>query len=255
MRWSALTLGLALFASGCASTHAPGCTANHSGLLSDDYDECWQAASACLDVVTLPVTSKSDRLDFARQARAHADRAIELDSERVEGHFFRAVSIGQILDNQTWPNLSMIGELEESGIRARELDPSFECSGPLLLLALLYNEAPAWPIGPEPAGEVEVIEALFRGAIGRSPHCTENHVAYAEFLAAQDREPEALAMARRAKSLLVPDECLLDYEREGLRRRVLALLAALDRVSLSPPAAQPKVDVALPASQPKVDKG
>ncbi len=126
-------------------------------------------------------------------------------------------------------------------MRARELDPSFARSGPLLLLALLYHKAPAWPIGPELAGEEDVIEALFTEAIGLSPHCTENCVAFAEFLKDVDREREALAFAQRARALLKTDECLKPFEREDLRRRVAAVLAEEHALRRAKPSSLPHV--------------
>mgnify|MGYP005646139763 CR=1 FL=1 len=190
----------------------------------DDFDLRWQLAEACIELVEHPLTASADRLIFSEQALSHSDRAIALMPERVEGHFFRAVSTGHILDNQFLPDLSMIGDLESSGVRARELDPSFECAGPLLLLALLYQKAPAWPIGPELAGEEEEIEALFREAIRITPRCVENHIAYAEFLQEEDRLAEAEESAHRAEALLATAE-LLPYKRDEFTQRVRELLA------------------------------
>ncbi|RMG10810.1 MAG: hypothetical protein D6731_16785 [Planctomycetota bacterium] len=184
-------------------------------------------ASACLDVVDDPRVSEAQKLRYARRALEHADAAIRLEPERVEGHYYRAVSLGQVLDHSTLPNLGLIGELEAAGIRARELDPGYADAGPLRLLALLYQKAPAWPIGPELAGETEVIEELFAEAIERAPGSVENRLAYAEFLHEEGRREDARKSALRAKELL---DARGDRgaETESLRRRLRELLAALD---------------------------
>jgi hypothetical protein len=221
-----------LLVSGCASTAPPPPDELHKVILlereldqaGEDFDLRWQLAEACIELVEHPLTSSADKLDYSRQALAHADRAIVLLDDRVEGHFFRAVSIGHILDNQLLPDLGQISALEEAGIRARELDPSFECGGPLLLLALLYQKAPAWPIGPELAGEQDEIEALFREAIERVPECVENHLCYAEFLREEDREREAREVGRRAEALLAEAD-VPAHKRNDFTQRVRALLA------------------------------
>jgi hypothetical protein len=227
-----IAAALLLLSSGCAATSPPPASELHKVVTlereldktGDDFELRWHLAEACVNLVEHPLTSSADKLDYSQQALAHADRAIALVPDRVEGHFFRAVSTGHILDNQLLPNLGMIGDLEQSGVRAREIDPTFECAGPLLLLALLYQKAPAWPIGPELAGEEEEIEALFSEAIERMPHCVENHLAYGEFLQEEDRDDEAQESGRRAQTLLGTAE-LAAHKRAEFTRRAHALLA------------------------------
>ena len=192
------------------------------------YDLRWKLAEACLALVDDPRGSGGQRLDYSVRALAHADAAIQIESERVEGHYYRAVSLGRVLENSTLPDLSQIGELEAAGIRAREIDPAFDCAGPPLLLALLYQKAPAWPLGPEPAGEEDVIEELFLEAVALAPECPENLLAYAEFLEEIDREEEALKFARKAKQALRAREDLEPAEREDLEQRLERLWTELD---------------------------
>ena len=105
-------------------------------------------------------------------------------------------------------------------------DPSFRGAGPPRLLALLYQKAPPFPIGPELAGEEDVIEELFREAIELAPDHVENYVCYAEFLKEEDRKVEALNTARKARKLL-SGKRLTRGERRALTVRIQQLLEAL----------------------------
>jgi hypothetical protein len=181
-------------------------------------------ASMYLTYVDYPGSPDGQRLKDAERALEHADAVIALDDERAEGHFYRAVAIGRILELSTLPNPGRIGDLEAAGKRARELDPDLEGAGPERLLAMLYWKAPAWPIGPEDAGDDDVIDALFREAITRAPGCCENHVSYAEYLEDKDRLPEALEHARQAQDLLGRDPLVTPFDRRDLERRIRDLL-------------------------------
>lgn len=218
---------------GCASNTPPPASELEKVIVleeelakGEDFEVRTALSSACIGIVEHPLTSSADKLSYAKQALAHADKAIDLDAKRVEGHYYRAVSIGHVLDNQLLPQLGMIGDLEAAGLAAKKIDPAFKCAGPLRLLALLYQKAPAWPIGPEDAGEVDVIEGLFEEAIRLRPECVQNHVAYAEFLEEEDRDLEARKATRRARKLLATAE-LPALDREDLARRVTQLEAAL----------------------------
>jgi tetratricopeptide (TPR) repeat protein len=179
-----------------------------------------RVASLYLTLASFTGSPTDDRLDCAQRALLHADAALALDDERVEGHFYRAVGIGRVLELSTMPDLSLIGDLEAAGLRAKELDPAFCGAGPVRLLALLYWQAPAWPIGPEDAGEHEVIDALFRQSIELAPTSAENHLSYAEYLADRDREDEALEHFLRAKRLLPDDRLVNGFERPEIEARI-----------------------------------
>lgn len=181
-------------------------------------------ASLYLTLVDYPGAPNRERLDNAQRALAHADAAIALDDDRVEGHFYRAVALGRVLELSTIPDLGQIDELNAAGKRARELDAGFAGAGPLRLLAMLYWKAPAWPVGPEEAGEDELVEAMFREAIERAPTCAENRICFAEYLDDRGRRIEAIQHARAAQELLPTDPLVSSFDRPDLQRRVADLL-------------------------------
>lgn len=200
-------------------------------LASDDFEARWRLASACLDLVDQPGSPADDQLDWAKRALHHADKLIALDPDRVEGHYYRAIALGRILERSPLAPESKISELEAEGVRARELDPAFGCAGPLRLLGLLYLKAPPWPLGPELAGEEDVITALFEEGLRYHPECPALRADFAEALTELDRPEEALVQARRAQQLLAAGKVsprLADWEIAKLSRKIRALLEALE---------------------------
>ncbi|HBP20346.1 MAG TPA: hypothetical protein DEA08_21465 [Planctomycetes bacterium] len=193
----------------------------------DGYETRWQLAAACLDVIDIhPDIRSGTKLSYAKRALKHADQAVRIDAEQVEGHYYRAIALGRVLEFETLPDLDRIGELEQAAERARAIDPTFKHAGPLRFLALLYTKAPPWPIGPELAGEEDEIEALWEEALQLASGWVENHLGFAEFLVDQDREAEALAHARQARALLAKTR-LHPIQHEELRRRIQELFDAL----------------------------
>lgn len=215
---------------GCASPGLeppPGLVALEERLQGGDrsYEVQWQLALACLDVVDAhPDASNGDRLPYARKALRYAKAAVASEEGRVEGHFYLAIALGRVLELEFLPDLDQIGTLEAEAERARAIDPTYEHAGPLRFLALLYMNAPPWPIGPELAGEEEEIEALWEEALQLASSWVENHLGFAEFLAKEDRDAEALAHAHEAKALLQSTQGLQPALREDMRRRIQVLL-------------------------------
>lgn len=195
------------------------------------YAESWRAAQLGVRLADPNgLTPSGERADWAERALVHADRASVLDPERVEGHYYRAIALGWVLKLKMIGPVSRIPELESAGLQARELEPGFQCAGPLRFLALLYLNAPPWPMGPELAGEEEEIERLFREALRLAPRCPENLFAFAEFLHKEGRNVEALDLALGAQSSVSDHQELEEFERDVLGRRIKELIAELSAI-------------------------
>jgi len=197
---------LALSVTGCLS-------APPEAVADARFEEAWERSSDLLTAAAAPATVEERRYDLAEEALHYARRAVELEPDRVEGHYYAGVALGRVLELSTIASPTRIGELEESGRRAADLDPAFRCAGPLRFLAMLYFKAPAFPVGPALAGEDEEIERLFERAIALAPTCPENYGHYAEFLIDRGRNEEAAEHVARARALLGEHDGLEPYER------------------------------------------
>ncbi len=174
----------------------------------DDYEGQWRAAMVAAELCDPNGTehlAQSERLEFAKTGVGHADRAIKLNDAGVEAHYYRALCVGRILENEKLPTVSLVLELEKSAKRAAELDPRFECSGAHRMLASVYSEAPsvggAWAIG-----DSDLAEEHFQKALSFAPECPENHLAYLKLLVKEEslEREKGLEMLAKARALIDP---------------------------------------------------
>lgn len=93
---------------------------------------------------------------------AAAQRAVELNPGRVEGHYYVAALLGRQAEQATVGALDMIPRILAAAERAVELDRAYDNCGPLLALGMLYVAAPPWPqsIGDPETGIEYLREAM-----------------------------------------------------------------------------------------------
>jgi hypothetical protein len=222
-----LALALAaLVTAGCASTqdsqtvpHSPRERRLADLEKHDDYESRWRAAQVCAELADESTESleRWRRESFAKRGMEHSERACALQPDSVEGHYYRAITIGRYLEAERLPSFSLVSVLRDEGERAAELDPYFECSGAHRLLGSLYSEAPEW--GPGGVGDKEKAEAHFKKALEFAPACPENHLSYAKFLASMENDAKARDEVGKARELVSGHQGLGDAEKEKLRER------------------------------------
>lgn len=91
--------------------------------------------------------------------------------------------------------LSLAKQARASLERAIQLDARGSDASAYVTLGALYDKVPGWPIG---FGDSDKAEAMFRQALAVRPNGIDVNYYYAEFLADEGRESEALTHARRA---------------------------------------------------------
>ena len=85
--------------------------------------------------------------DLAEQAITLSNTAIQADSNRVEGYFYRAVATGLFIQENKLKGRSGMSEIRADAQRAIDLDPTFSHGGPYRVLGTLYLRAPGPPTG------------------------------------------------------------------------------------------------------------
>jgi len=108
---------------------------------------------------------------FAEQGAELAKQAIEADDKRVEGHYYRALTLGQYAYVKQTEARTLVPQVLEEAKRAVEIDPKFDQAGPLRLLGSLYAQAPEPPtsVGDHEEG----VKVLFR-AVTLAPEYPQN---------------------------------------------------------------------------------
>jgi hypothetical protein len=143
-------------------------------------------------------TEERELLRWCRRGEELAERVRELAPERIEGHYYGAVFLGQRAQRQPARAALWVSELETLGRRAVAIDETYDDAGPLRFLGMFLVSAPSWPIGPGDADEgLELLQRanevstypLNRLLLARALVETDDEGAACEALAQTQGEP------------------------------------------------------------------
>lgn len=110
-------------------------------------------------VEPIPDEEEDEVIELCQRGEALAERIRRGSPERVEGHYYGALFLGLRARHQPLRAAFWMGQLEELGRRAIELDATFDDAGPLRFLGMFLISAPSFPYGPgDPDGGVELLE-------------------------------------------------------------------------------------------------
>lgn len=145
--------------------------------------------------------------DLAEQAITLCNTAIQADSNRVEGYFYRAVAIGLFAEENKLKGRSAMSDIREDARRAIALDATFSHGGPYRVLGTLYLRAPGPPTG---IGSVRRALRYLKQAHEVAPTYPENILRLAEAYLEADSPEDAAAL------LDTFDEALRSYDGASL---------------------------------------
>lgn len=90
-------------------------------------------------------TNSAQRAQIAEAGIAVATAAIHSVSNRVEGHYFLGLNLGQLARTKSLGALKLVAQMEKAFKMAISLDPKYDRAGGDRCLGLLYLQAPGWP--------------------------------------------------------------------------------------------------------------
>ncbi len=169
--------------------------------------------------------------DLAEQAITLCNTAIQADSTRVEGYFYRAVATGLFIQENKLKGRSGMSDIRADARRAIELDPTFSHGGPYRVLGTLYLRAPGPPAG---IGSVRRALRYLKQAYEVAPGHPANLLRLAEAHLEMETPEEAASLLDRF------DEVLAAYDGADLaeadwRADAAALRQRLEASSSSDP--------------------
>ena len=127
-------------------------------------------------------------------------KAVELEPERIEGHYYLAALHGFNAQTQRGGDVKPLVQLMISeGDLAAKLDERFDSGGPHRLLGTLYARAPAPPVA---VGDPEKAVTHLQKAVALAPDYPPNQMYLAEALIADERYPDAEAAIQTTRKLL-----------------------------------------------------
>ncbi len=223
---------------GCAATASPDKVSRPSWReeklavleqekLKGDYESQWRAAQLCYEMADEDQgenREKSQRKELVKRGLAHAERAVKLQPELVEGHFYKLILMGRLLEMST-PEPVLVADLRDQGERTARLEgaATFECDGAHRFLAVFYSECPE--TGPWGYGDLQKADANFVKALSSAGECPENLLAYAEFQLTKMENPDAgRDLAKKALDAIDGHPGLSPEQRVAMKKRARELV-------------------------------
>lgn len=142
------------------------------------FASAWKFAAASFDWAEFAATD-SDRETLALQGIAAAQKAIELQPQSPEGHFYLGLNNGQLARTKTIGALKLVKEMERHFKKSIDLDPNFNHAAAHRSLGMLYLDAPGWPTS---IGSKTKARQHLRKALELAPAHPDNHLTWLEAL-------------------------------------------------------------------------
>ncbi len=130
--------------------------------------------------------------EFFGEGVEYGREAVRLEPDSAAAHLWFGANLGaHAVVRGIMASLSSMGELEEHGKRALELDETYFHAAPLRLLGRFYHQAPGFPIGP---GDTRRAIELLERAVELGPDFYLNHLYLAEAYLSRRKKQEARAL-------------------------------------------------------------
>lgn len=143
---------------------------------STNYEANIAVARTVFDLAEFAKENK-DRERLAHIGIRAARAAIDTSRERVEGHYYLAMNLGQLARTKMLSALKILDEMEAEWIASRAIDPKYDYAGPDRSLGILYLEAPGWPTS---VGNKNKARIHLERAATLAPNCPENLISLME---------------------------------------------------------------------------
>ncbi|MCF8037183.1 MAG: hypothetical protein K9K62_09955 [Desulfobacteraceae bacterium] len=169
----------------------------------DSYEAFWKAARSCRVITRMAVIGELDDLEqigasFGKQGMELAQKAIALEPEKVEGHYYYAVNVGGYAKGASiWSILSegLKNKAEKHLKKAYEIDREY--NGFVLLMHMgLYYEVLPWYAGRDKDKALEHYREALLLMPEQSPYRSQLHVLAGKLMLVQGVEEN------RARQLL-----------------------------------------------------
>lgn len=187
--------------------------ASESSEISDSYDLNWRVARLTYYAGNFGIghktLTKKELLQVFKYGYESAEKAKELEPEKVEGYFWFAVNLGSY--GLTKGVLTALGNAKtgrDALLKAAEIDETYWWGGPYRILGRYYQEVPKLIS----FGDKEIAENYFKKAIEIAPEFRLNTVYLALLLESEGLKEEALSLFKKAAKK--PD---IDGKNEELR--------------------------------------
>ena len=162
------------------------------------YGAQWRLARAASEQCTLDDSAPCTAV--LQGGLTAAKKAVELEPDRVEGHYYLAELDGFNAQSQRGGDVKPLVQLLVSeGELAVKSDEKFDYAGPHRMLGTMYARAPAAPVA---VGDPEKAVQHMQKAVALAPDYPLNQIFLAEALIADERYQDAETALQTARKLL-----------------------------------------------------
>jgi len=151
------------------------------------YELLWRGSRACA-WLTEEFPNKDQRASWAEKGIRYAKRAVAVNGNRVEGHYYLGINLGQSARTKTIGAYLMVPKVVKEGQIALKIDEKFDHGGPGRLVGNVYAKAPPWPAS---IGDTDEGVGYLRRVVEIAPDYPQNHLHYADALFADGKYGEA----------------------------------------------------------------
>lgn len=175
----------------------------------------WRAARA-LYFLSEAEPQKAMRAELSGRCMDAAHVAMT-SGQSAAGHYWGGLCMGARAQAKSMEAMELLPKMVEVGRTAVALDPNIEHGGPHRLLGGIFLRAPAWPTS---VGDIDEALTHLEEAVKVDSSWPENHLMYAEALAADERFEEAAAELSTAQTLMKAPEMArwAEHWKEDLER-------------------------------------
>jgi tetratricopeptide (TPR) repeat protein len=156
---------------------------------TNNSEAMWQFARACFDRADY-AKNNVERAEVAEEGIAISRLLLKIATNSVPGHYYLGMNLGQLARTKSLGALKIVTQMENEFEQARDLDPNFDYAGPDRNLAMLYLDAPSWPVS---VGSKIKARQHFQRALKLSPDYPGNRLNLIEAELKWDEKKDAAA--------------------------------------------------------------
>jgi hypothetical protein len=179
---------------------------------NDRYEVQWRLARA-LFFLGQDAAAPATRSQLHAAGIGAGERAVTLNAERVEGHFWVGVNLALFAENHGgWRGLRALIWAKSELKLAMKINEAYHDAGPLRVLGRLAHKAPRWF-----GGSLTASEKYYNRALEVAPDNTVTLLYAAELALERNQPARTLALLGRIDSALADDDWEFEQHRDRAR--------------------------------------
>jgi len=166
----------------------------------DSYEANWKCARAHREYADHALEGEHEGWkdickEYGKKGMEYAEKAIELEPEKIEGHYYFGLSAGTYSDGVSILKAlaeGLKGSTEDAFYKAYEIDKMYDIGGPMLAIGRFWHQLPF------PMKNKKRAEKYFKERYEYFPDDPEGLVYYAELLIDSRKKKEAIPLLEKA---------------------------------------------------------